>query len=194
MDFLTPFSYELGWVHGHASRAFFVGPWLCSCDVSIGSSHVVPFRDSHHLSNDYLVPFLELLFQRVSKRDSKTSFLNQILHLANPHDKLSAFVCIQVLGSQVFTDIGHLYLLSHVGWRFWDGEHELWWSWSWLGVIEIQVVLHILLRGLQFPVLYCDIFTYFVSFLIHSILRLLVVWNLFMSSLDHHSMFVDDGL
>jgi hypothetical protein len=37
-----------------------------------------------------------------------------------------------------------------------------------LGVIEIQMVLHILVHGLRFPVLQCDIFTYFVSILIHS--------------------------
>jgi hypothetical protein len=41
-----------------------------------------------------------------------------------------------------------------------------------LGVIEIWEV----------------IFTYSESFLIHSILRLCVMWNLFMCSLDHHSM------
>jgi hypothetical protein len=38
-----------------------------------------------------------------------------------------------------------------------------------LGVIEIRMVLHILVHGLRFPVLQCDIFTYFVSFLIHSL-------------------------
>jgi hypothetical protein len=53
-----------------------------------------------------------------------------------------------------------------------------------LGVIEIRVVLHILVHGLQFPVLQCDIFTYSVSFLIHSILRLRAMWNLFLCSLD----------
>jgi hypothetical protein len=37
-----------------------------------------------------------------------------------------------------------------------------------LGVIEIQMVLHILVHGLQFPILQCDLFTYFVSILIHS--------------------------
>ncbi len=36
-----------------------------------------------------------------------------------------------------------------------------------LGVIEIQMVLHILIHGLRFPVLQCDIFTYSVSVLIH---------------------------
>jgi hypothetical protein len=37
-----------------------------------------------------------------------------------------------------------------------------------LGVIEIQMVLHILIHGLRFPVLQCNIFTYSVSILIHS--------------------------
>jgi hypothetical protein len=37
-----------------------------------------------------------------------------------------------------------------------------------LGVIEIRMVLHILIYGLLFPVLQCDIFTYSVSILIHS--------------------------
>jgi hypothetical protein len=38
-----------------------------------------------------------------------------------------------------------------------------------LGVIEIQMVLHILVHGFRFPVLQCDIFTYSVSILIHSL-------------------------
>jgi hypothetical protein len=37
-----------------------------------------------------------------------------------------------------------------------------------LGVIEIWMVLHILVHGLRFPILQCDIFTYSVSILIHS--------------------------
>jgi hypothetical protein len=37
-----------------------------------------------------------------------------------------------------------------------------------LGVIEIRMILHILVHGLRFPILQCDIFTYFVSILIHS--------------------------
>jgi hypothetical protein len=36
-----------------------------------------------------------------------------------------------------------------------------------LGVIEIRMVLHILVYGLRFPVLQCNIFTYSVSILIH---------------------------
>jgi hypothetical protein len=57
-----------------------------------------------------------------------------------------------------------------------------------LGVIEIQMVLHIFIHGLQFPVLYCDILTYSVSFLIHSILHLQVMYNMSSCSLDHRSM------
>jgi hypothetical protein len=38
-----------------------------------------------------------------------------------------------------------------------------------LVVIETQMVLHILVHGLPFPVLQCDIFTYSVSILIHSL-------------------------
>jgi hypothetical protein len=34
----------------------------------------------------------------------KLHFSTKFLHLANPHDKLSIFMCIQVLGSQVFND------------------------------------------------------------------------------------------
>jgi hypothetical protein len=37
-----------------------------------------------------------------------------------------------------------------------------------LGVSETRMVLHILVHGLRFPILQCDIFTYSVSILIHS--------------------------
>jgi hypothetical protein len=36
-----------------------------------------------------------------------------------------------------------------------------------LGVIETRMVLHILVHGLRFPVLQCDIFTDSMSILIH---------------------------
>jgi hypothetical protein len=42
--FLDSLSSGLGRVHGHASKASFVGPQLCPCDVFIGSSHIVPLR------------------------------------------------------------------------------------------------------------------------------------------------------
>jgi hypothetical protein len=90
--FLDSLCCGLGWVRGHASRASFVGPRICSCDAFIGHSHVVPFRDSYHFSNDCTRSFLELIFWHVSKGDSNTSFLNQILHLTNSHDKLTTFV------------------------------------------------------------------------------------------------------
>jgi hypothetical protein len=38
-----------------------------------------------------------------------------------------------------------------------------------LGVIEIRMVIHMLVHGIRFPVLQCDIFTYSVSILIHSL-------------------------
>jgi hypothetical protein len=38
-----------------------------------------------------------------------------------------------------------------------------------LGVIEIWMVLHILVHGLRFPVLQCNIFTYSMSILIYSL-------------------------
>jgi hypothetical protein len=50
--FLDSSSCGLGRVYGHASIAFFVGPLLCPCDASIGSSHAIPLRDSCHFSND----------------------------------------------------------------------------------------------------------------------------------------------
>jgi hypothetical protein len=42
--FLDSFSCGFGRVHGHAFRVSFVGPRLCPCDASIGSSHVFPLR------------------------------------------------------------------------------------------------------------------------------------------------------
>jgi hypothetical protein len=79
-----------------------------------------------------LVLFLELIFRHVSKGDSNISFLNQILHLANAHDKLSTFVLYPSLGFPsiyrlILWDprLGHLSLLSYVGRRIRDGEHEL---------------------------------------------------------------------
>jgi hypothetical protein len=60
--FLDFFSCGLGRVRGHISRASFIGPRLCSCDAFIGSSHVVPIRDSSHFSNGRTRSFLELIF------------------------------------------------------------------------------------------------------------------------------------
>jgi hypothetical protein len=55
--FFVSFSCGFGQVHGHAFRASFVGPRLCSCDASIGSSHVVPLRSSCCFSNDHTHSF-----------------------------------------------------------------------------------------------------------------------------------------
>jgi hypothetical protein len=129
-----------------------------------------------------LVPFLELVFRHASKGDSNTSFLNQILHLANPHDKLSTFVLYPSLGFPSIhrltlwnSRLGHLSLSLSL--HIQDGDFGME-NMSFddlgvlLGVIEIRVVLHILVHGLQSPVLQYDIFTYSVSFLKHSLFML----------------------
>jgi hypothetical protein len=103
-----------------ASRASFVGPRLCPCDASIGSFHVVPFRDSCHFSNDHTRSFPRVNISR-HVSNSKTSFLNQILHHANPHDRLSTFVLYPSLGFPSIyrltlwdLRLGHLPLSSHM--------------------------------------------------------------------------------
>jgi hypothetical protein len=116
------------------SRDSFVGPRLCSCDAFIGSSHIVPLR-SRRFSNDCFAPFFELISHGVLFRWARwLLFMNQILHLTNPHDKLSIFVLYPSLGFPSIyrltlwdPRLGHLSLslLSYVGRRIRDGEHEL---------------------------------------------------------------------
>ena len=48
-----------------------------------------------------------------------------------------------------------------------------------LGVIEMRMVLHIHVYGLQDHVFQCEIFTYFVSLLIHSCLHLCFMCSLY---------------
>jgi hypothetical protein len=81
-----------------------------------------------------LILFLELVFQHASIGDSNTSFSNQILHLANPQDKLSTFLLNPSLGFKSIhrltlwdSRLVHLSLslLSFVGRKIRDGEHEL---------------------------------------------------------------------
>jgi hypothetical protein len=103
--------------------------------------------------------------------------MNQNLHLPNPHDKLSIFVLYRSLG---FTSIYRLTLwdprLGHLSPSFHiqDGGFGME-NMSFddldllLGVIETRMVLHILIHGLRFPILQCNIFTYFMSILIHSL-------------------------
>jgi hypothetical protein len=115
-------------------------------DAFIGSSYIVPFRVFCCFSNDCLVPFLELIFRHVSKGDSNTSFSNQILHLANPHDKLNTFV--------LYPSLGHISLSFHMQDEGFGMEQM---SFDDLGlllrVIEIRVVLHMLVHGIRFPIL-----------------------------------------
>jgi hypothetical protein len=79
-----------------------------------------------------LVLFLELVFRHASKGDSSTSFLNQILHLTNPHDKLSTFVLYPSHGFPSIyrltlwdSRLGHL-SLSPVIYRKEDSEWRTW--------------------------------------------------------------------
>jgi hypothetical protein len=74
--------------------------------------------------------------QHSSYKDSMTSLMNQILHLTNPHDKLSTFVLYPRLGflsihrlTHWDPRLGHLSLFC-VGRRIRDGEQEPWWSQS----------------------------------------------------------------
>jgi hypothetical protein len=119
------------------SRHSFIGPRHCSCDAFIGSSHIVPLR-SHRFSNDCLAPFFELISHDMLLRETQwLLFMNQILHLANPHDKLSALCVSKFWVSSIYRltlwdpSLGHLSLslslslLSYVGRRIWDGEYEL---------------------------------------------------------------------
>jgi hypothetical protein len=61
-----------------------------------------------------------------------TCFMNQILHLTNPHDKLSIFVLYPSLGFLSIyrltlwdPRLRHVSLFSHAGWKLLEGEHEL---------------------------------------------------------------------
>jgi hypothetical protein len=84
--------------------------------------------------------------------------LNQILHLTNPHDKLSIFELYPSLGFPSIyrltlwnPRLGHLspsFHMQDVGFgkeNMSFGDHGLL-----LGVIEIQIVLHMLVHGVQF--------------------------------------------
>jgi hypothetical protein len=135
MDYLTPFHVGwdefvnmlielLCWFTILFLRCFF---WFFLC-WSLES--LSPFCSNNH-TRSFLRAYISW---HVSKGDSKTSFWNQILHLANPHDKLSTFV---LYPSLVFPSIYQLTLwdprlkplslslLSYVGRRIRDGEHEL---------------------------------------------------------------------
>jgi hypothetical protein len=103
--------------------------------------------------------------------------MNQNLHLANSHDKLSIFVLYPSLGfPSVYRltlwdpRLGHLSPSFHMQDRGFGMENMSFDDLDFLfGVIETRMVLHILVHGIQFPVLHCDIFTYSVSILIHSL-------------------------
>jgi hypothetical protein len=133
---LDSFSCGLGWVRGHVSRVSLLVHDFVLVMLLLVLLMLVLWEPLTVLFLYHTCSFLRAYISRhVSKGDSKTLFLNQILHLTNPHDKLSIFV---LYPSLVFPSIyrltlwnsrlGHPSLFSHAGWRLWDGEHELWWS------------------------------------------------------------------
>jgi hypothetical protein len=78
-----------------------------------------------------LALFIELISHDMFLSETQR-FHFQILHLTNPHDKLSTFMFYPSLGFPSIyrltiwdLRLGHLSLLSYVGRRIWDGEHEL---------------------------------------------------------------------
>jgi hypothetical protein len=115
--------------------------------------------------------FLRAYISRhASYKDSMTSFMNQILHLANPHDKLSTFVLYPHLG---FLSIHRLTpwdpRLGHLGLL--------------LGVIEIQMVFICLIMA--FNSTYYDIFTFMWAFSYILSLCLLEMWIALVLSWSH---------
>jgi hypothetical protein len=116
--------------------SFFVGSQFCSYDASFGSSYISPLRASHHfvliITLALFLSFLGGLNGMIFRGTQWLLFINQILHLANPHDKLSTVVLYSHLGFPSIhrltlwdPRLGHFSLLSYVGRRIRDGEHEL---------------------------------------------------------------------
>jgi hypothetical protein len=117
--------------------------------------------------------------------DSMASFMNQILHPANPHDMLSA-LCVSKswvpkysltnpLGSKTWTSLSLSCHMQDGGVGMEDMSFDD--LGLLLGVIEIRVVLYMLVHGVWFPVLYCDIFTSLWTFSCTLSLCLLEMWN-----------------
>jgi hypothetical protein len=91
------------------SQSFFVGPRFYSCDASFGSSYVGPLRAScHFVLIIKLALFFELISHGMLLRGTQwLLFINQILHLANPHDKLSA-LCVSKSWVSMYSLTNHL--------------------------------------------------------------------------------------
>jgi hypothetical protein len=104
--FLGSFSWGLGQVHRYASKASYVGPWLCYCDASIGSSHVVALSASRRFcSNKHISSFPRVNISRhASKGESRLHFRTKFCILLTLMISWVYWCCIQVLGSQVFID------------------------------------------------------------------------------------------
>jgi hypothetical protein len=120
------FSCGLGWVCGHVSRAFLLVHNLVFVMLLLVLLILFPW-DLVAFSNDCTHSFPRINISACFYGGLKYSFSNQILHLANPRDKLSTFVLHPCPGFQSIyrltlwdLRLRHLplSLLSHVGWRF----------------------------------------------------------------------------
>jgi hypothetical protein len=87
--FYDSFSSGLGHDRGHASSASCVGPRHASHDASIGSSHKT-FGDACLFANGTTRSVSRVVLLTNASKGVSKLHLNQYLHHANPHDKLSA--------------------------------------------------------------------------------------------------------
>jgi hypothetical protein len=91
---------------------------------------------SSFCSNITLALFFELISHSMFLRETqRLHSRTKILHLTNPHDKLSIFMLYPSFEFPIIyrltlwdTRLRHLSLFSHAGWKIWAEEHELWWS------------------------------------------------------------------
>jgi hypothetical protein len=103
--FLDSCSCGLGRVRGHLLKLLLLVHDFVLFMLLLVLLMLFPWELLAIFPNNHTRSFPRVNISRhASKGESKTSFSNQILQHANPHDKLSAFVCIEILGSQVFTD------------------------------------------------------------------------------------------
>jgi hypothetical protein len=130
---LDSFLCGLGRVREHAYRTSllvhdFVLVMLLLVFLIWSFESLSPFCSNNH-TRSFLRAYIS---QHVFKGVSEILFSNQILHLTNPHDKLSTFVLYPSLGFPSIyrltlsdSRLRHLSILSYVGRRIQDGEHEL---------------------------------------------------------------------
>jgi hypothetical protein len=134
--FLDSFSCGLGRVRGRASKASFILVMLL-----LVLPMLFPWEILIIFLMIALVLFLELIFCGMFLRETErlhfwskfcillTSMISWV-HLCVSKSCVPKYLPTNPLESKTRTSPLSLSLLSHVGWRFWDGEHELWRSQS----------------------------------------------------------------